>query len=44
MILSFICKETKHIYNRQFSRKLPKNIQKTALKKLWMIDAATNFI
>jgi proteic killer suppression protein len=41
MIKSFKCKETEKIYNRLFSQKLPHDIQKVALKKLWMLDAAT---
>jgi proteic killer suppression protein len=42
MIKSFKCKETEKIYNRLFSHKLPQDIQKVAIKKLWMLDAATN--
>lgn len=41
MIKSFKCKETEKIYNRLFSQKLPHDIQKVALKKLWMLDAVT---
>ncbi|MBI5418116.1 type II toxin-antitoxin system RelE/ParE family toxin [Candidatus Poribacteria bacterium] len=41
MIKSFKCKETEKIYNRLFSQKLPQDIQKVALKKLWMLDATT---
>lgn len=41
MIKSFKCKETEKIYNRLFSQKLPHDIQKVALKKLWMLDATT---
>ena len=33
-------KETERIFNREYSLKLPLAIQKTALRKLWMIDAA----
>ena len=40
MIKSFKDKETEKIYNQEFSRKLPNNIQKVALRKLMMIDAA----
>ena len=40
MIQSFKCKETEKIYHREFSKNLPHNIQRTAMKKLWMIDAA----
>jgi len=41
MIRSFTCKETEKIFNRQFSKKLPASIQKTAIRKLWSIDVAT---
>ena len=40
MIQSFKCKETEKIYHRNFSRKLPHDIQRNAMKKLWMLDAA----
>ena len=42
MIKSFKGKETEKIYNREYSRKLPRDIQRTAMKKLWMLDAATS--
>jgi proteic killer suppression protein len=41
MIVSFRSKETEKIFNRQYSRKLPLDIQKVAMRKLWQIDAAT---
>jgi toxin HigB-1 len=41
MIVSYRCKETQKIFNRQYSRKLPLDIQKVAMRKLWQIDAAT---
>jgi len=41
MIKSFKSKETAKILNRQFSGKLPQNIQHVARKKLIMLDAAT---
>ena len=41
MIRSFKCKETERVYNRRFSRKLPRDIQRIAIRKLWMLDAAT---
>lgn len=37
MIKSFKCDETEKIFNREFSRKLPSDIQKVALRKLRMI-------
>jgi len=40
MIQNFKCKETEKVYNRQFSKKLPQNIQRLAMRKLWIIDAA----
>lgn len=40
MIKGFADKETEKIYNQQFSRKLPQSIQKIALRKLMMINAA----
>lgn len=42
MIISFKCEETEKIYNRNFSRKFPHNIQRTAMRKLWMLHAAIN--
>ena len=41
MIKSFKCKETEKIWNEQFSKKLPQDIQKRALKKLMMLNAAS---
>ena len=41
MIKSFKCKETDKIFNRSFSRKLPHDIQRTALRKLRMLNRAT---
>lgn len=40
MIKSFKSKETEKVFNREYSLKLPSSIQRTALRKLWMIDAA----
>ena len=40
MIKSFADKETEKIYNQTFSKKLPSDIQKVALRKLIMIDNA----
>jgi len=40
MIKTFKCKETHKIYKRAFSKKLPQEIQRTAYKKLLMIDAS----
>ena len=42
MIKSFKCKETEKIFNREYSLKLPVDIQRTALRKLLMIHAAIN--
>jgi proteic killer suppression protein len=38
MIKSFKCKETEKIFSRLFSKKLSQNIQRSALKKLWMLN------
>ncbi|MBW1776209.1 MAG: type II toxin-antitoxin system RelE/ParE family toxin [Deltaproteobacteria bacterium] len=40
MIKSFRDKETEKIFGRQLSSKLPQNIQRTAHKKLVILDAA----
>ncbi|MCK5306316.1 MAG: type II toxin-antitoxin system RelE/ParE family toxin [Candidatus Omnitrophica bacterium] len=42
MIKSFKCKETEKIFHREFSRKLPRNIQRIAMRKLWILDAAAD--
>ncbi|MDO9399134.1 MAG: type II toxin-antitoxin system RelE/ParE family toxin [bacterium] len=42
MIKSFKCKETQKIFNREYSLKLPSSIQRTAMRKLWMIDAVNS--
>ena len=41
MIKTFGDKETEKIFNRKFSRKLPNEIQRSALRKLNMIHGAT---
>lgn len=40
MIKIFACKETKRIFHRQFSRKLPQDIQQVARRRLEILDAA----
>lgn len=40
MIKSFRCSETEKIFRREYSRRLPRDIQRVAMRKLWMIDAA----
>jgi proteic killer suppression protein len=42
MIKSFRCKETEKIFRRERSKKFPKGLQRTAMRKLWMVDAATS--
>ncbi len=42
MIRSFKDKEAEALFRRQFSRKLPQDIQRTAMRKLWMLDAAAD--
>lgn len=41
MIRSFQSKETEKVFRREFSKRLPPDIQSAALRKLWMLDAAT---
>jgi len=40
MIVDFRCKETERVWQGIFSRKLPQDIQKTALRKLRMLNNA----
>jgi toxin HigB-1 len=40
MIRSFRCPETAKVYRREISRRLPLDIQRVAMRKLWMLDAA----
>jgi proteic killer suppression protein len=40
MIKDFTSKETEKLFKRQFSRKLPQNIQRVARRKLEILDAA----
>ena len=40
MIKTFKCKETEKIFNRNFSKKFPQNIQRVALRKLRMLNRA----
>jgi len=40
MIKSFKCKETEKVWHEEFSKKLPHDIQRRALQKLRMINAA----
>ena len=40
MIKSFRCKETEKIFNRQFSKKFPADIQRVILRKLRMLNRA----
>ena len=42
MIRSFADKESEKIFNRDFSRKLPNDIQRVARRKLEVLDAAEN--
>ncbi len=42
MIKSFRCKETERLYYRESIKKIPPTIQRTALRKLWMLDAAVS--
>jgi len=40
MIRSFKCKETEKIFNRNFSKKFPRVIHRSALRKLRMLNRA----
>ncbi len=40
MIMSFADKETEKVYHQVFSKKIPHDIQRVALRKLIMIDKA----
>ena len=40
MIKSFKSKEIEKIFKREVSRKFPYSMQRNAMRKLWMIDAA----
>ena len=42
MIKSFRCKETKRIFSRVFSKKLPPDIQENARQKLVVLDSITS--
>ena len=44
MIKSFKSPEAEKIFRREYVRRFPLNIQRTALRKLWMIDAAPDLI
>jgi proteic killer suppression protein len=40
MIIGFVSKETEKIWRGEVSRKLPRDIQQIALRKLFMLDKA----
>ena len=40
MIQSFACNDTEKLFQREHVRKLPHEIQRTAMRKLWILDAA----
>lgn len=40
VIRTFACKETELLFHREQSRKIAPDIQRAALRKLWMLDAA----
>lgn len=42
MIKSFKCKETEKVWNEEFSKKLPAQIQKRALQKLRMLNVSSS--
>ncbi len=41
MIKTFKCKDSEKLFKGKFIKKLPTNIQRVALRKLKMLDAAT---
>jgi len=43
MIESFRCKEAEKVFARQFSKKLPTNIQQVAFRKLRMLNRSLTF-
>jgi proteic killer suppression protein len=44
MIYSFKCKETEKVFNRIISEKFPKDIQRSALRKLRMLNRAADLL
>lgn len=42
MIESFRCRETERIFQREYSRRLPTDIQKTAFRKLRMLNRSSS--
>ena len=42
MIRSFKCKETEKIFNRIYTKKFPTDIQRSAMRKLRMLNRAEN--
>lgn len=42
MIRSFRSKDTEKVFHREPSRRLPSDIHAVALRKLWVLDAATD--
>ena len=42
MIKNFTCKETERIFNREYSKKVPSDIQKIAFRKLRMLNRSIN--
>jgi len=42
MIENFQCRETEKIFNRQYSKKLPTQIQQIALRKLRMLNRSAS--
>ena len=44
MILDFKCKKTAKIWASEVSKKLPREIQQVALRKLFMLNSAINLV
>ena len=44
MIESFRCRETERVFRREYSRKLPRDIQRSALRKLRMLNRSQTLL
>ena len=44
MILNFKCSETRKIWNQIYSKKFPSKMQKSALRKLFILHRARNIL
>lgn len=44
MIKSFKCKETEKLFNREFTKRIPKDLHRVAVRKLIMLHAAISLV